>query len=1210
MQMNETPTLIVGLGGIGCSIANQINDMLDEHSKKYVGIIGLDTNIDDLKELSIKTIQTSDERKVKNFIASYPHHKKWFPLNRFTANRGLLNGAGQIRSISRLAALVSNQELRLLPLEDEIKRITVNDGRDNSNFNVFFVGSITGGTGAGLFLQMPFYIRDFMKKNSANQNVRIRGMFISADITRSIQPSVINMDATMVNAYACIKELNAFYLTQIRKDEENNLSLEFYKKADTKSMARNVADNIREGYIKNVLDTNLDENGDYEDYDPEADEADIEAIVSDGSNIPYDAFYLIEGTDNEGGIGKADLNIVKRQVARIIYTILFTPIRRADNSILDNTVLQDMEGGGMNRYSSAGMCCLKYPFEQVQEYVTMRWVKDIVQDEWLLTDVMYEDELKEALSKQREDGSVVPPARAEAFVRIFTEQSCGLKDDSKLGMLKKEAFIDDEENLGNPISRAVSWKAKIDEEIKRKINTEDVLTTISKCNVENLSEYDADEMADFIEEIYGNIEKLEKDIKNAYIVSRYSIANEVFPTREESMKLQIRSELGIYHNLATKHPVAARFLIYDMLQMMEEEIDNLEMSLQGVTDRLHEFNTLNYSLDKNWENDPQDAASAIRKYGKKKILFVNIGKKKVESVLANFSDDVEEQIRMNLEYGENMLKLQTYKLLIKRFAALSNYYYEFFARVERHVDSNNARIELLENSFEEEAFGEISVYSSKEAFVKMYEEFKLKAQVLLPEDTKKAVFMDVYNITCEIMEDDTKPNMSEQAKQRRDATNFRRMDQSFQKTVIETLRTEALKKGRDRIDLSIRDAIKKEFELVMGIRSEKDVNYESGRLAYERQLLSRGLRMAAPMFSVNSLGNTTETVYLALNPDSAETRADIPDVGETSKKLALDRTQATDNMPLNILMNEAFSRYEMICFKSKHKYKVEDLTKYSADSEFAKAYEARIANLGAVPSVEGDDAYKTVVTPHLNRYWHEEGFIPPLGARELRKSNEALLKEFIYGIAFNSFIIRDGAMVNNDNRKIWCYVDDIKQKPLRKCGRLVDATYPDLFDALSFNGRIKREILKKAKKEVRIARSHPNAKEFKNQITVTNFVKGLLGHSPNFVSEDLRYQEDSTSRNILNIIYIMNPYMDEDKWLKLMDGLQLALFEYLELFYDGLPKLINESYDAILDEIYNESTLGMKGEREEPLDEVENVLHRKFMKIKKQRYRGITSILG
>ena len=456
MQMNETPTLIVGLGGIGCSIADQINDMLDEHSKKYVGIIGLDTNIDDLKELSIKTIQTSDERKVKNFIAAYPHHKKWFPLNRFTANRGLLNGAGQIRSISRLAALVSNQELRLLPLEDEIKRITVNDGRDNSNFNVFFVGSITGGTGAGLFLQMPFYIRDFMKRNSANQNVRIRGMFISADITRSIQPSVINMDATMVNAYACIKELNAFYLTQIRKDEENNLSLEFYKKADTKAMARNVADNIREGYIKNVIDVNLDENGDYEDYDPEADEADIEAIVSDGSNIPYDAFYLIEGTDNEGGIGKADLNIVKRQVARIIYTILFTPIRRADNSILDNTVLQDMEGGGMNRYSSAGMCCLKYPFEQVQEYVTMRWVKDMVQDEWLLTDVMYEDELKEALSKQREDGSIVPPTRAESFVRIFTEQSCGLKDDSKLGMLKKDAFMDDEENLGNPISRAVN----------------------------------------------------------------------------------------------------------------------------------------------------------------------------------------------------------------------------------------------------------------------------------------------------------------------------------------------------------------------------------------------------------------------------------------------------------------------------------------------------------------------------------------------------------------------------------------------------------------------------------------------------------------------------------------------------------------------------------------------------------------------------------
>ncbi len=1209
MQINETPTLIVGLGGIGCSIADQINAMLDEKTKKYVGIIGMDTNINDLKELSIKTIQTSDERKVKNFIAAYPHHKKWFPLNRFTANRGLLNGAGQIRSISRLAALVSNQELRLIPLEEEIKRITVNDGRDNSNFNVFFVGSITGGTGAGLFLQMPFFIRDYMKRNSANPNVRIRGMFISADITRSIQPSVINMDATMVNAYACMKELNAFYLTQIRRDEENNLSLEFYKKADTKEMARNVADNIREGYLRNVVDSDVDENGDYEDYDPEADEADIEAIVSDGSNIPYDAFYLIEGTDNEGGIGKANLNIVKRQVARIIYTILFTPIRRADDSILDNTVLQDMEGGGMNRYSSAGMCCLKYPFEQVQEYVTMRWVKDLIQEEWLLADVMYEDELKEALSKQREDGSVLLPTRSEAFLRIFTEQACGLKEDNKLGMLKKDAFVEDEADLSNPISRAVLWKKKIDEEIRRKIETDEVMGLVAQCNLESILEEEPDRIVEELEEIYVNLEQIEKDIKNAVRVSRFSIANEVFPSREESMKMQIRSELGIYHNLATKHPVAARFLIYDLLQLLEEELDHVEMNLQGVLDEVHAITDENYNLEKNGEDNPMRASEAVRMYGDKKILFIRTGKKKMETVIANFSDNVEEQIQMLLEYGENLLKQHTYKLLIKRFRTLSDYYYEFFARVERHVDSNNARIELLESSFEEETFGEISVYASKEAFIKMYEEFKLKAQVMLPEDTKKAVFMDVYKITCEIMEDESNPNLSEQAKQKRDETNFRRMDQSFQKSVVETLRTEALKKGRDRIDLSIRDAIKKEFELTTGIRSERDDNYESGRLEYERKLLERGLRMASPMFSVNSMGNTTETVYLALHPDSAETRADVPDAGETLKKLALDRTAATDNMALNILMKEAFSRYEMICFKSKHKYKVEDLTKYAADSEFAKAYETRIANLGKIPSVEGDDAYKTVVTPHLNRYWHEEGFIPPLGARELRKSNEALLKEFIYSMGLNCFVIQEGSEVQAIDRDIWFYVGSgIQIVPLRKCGRLVNPTYTDLFDALRFNGRIKREILKKAKEDVYKIKRGNNAEKLKSkeEICKLDFVKRLRGKKPGECPNDIAARDGRDNKNILDIIRLMYPYMEDSQWLRLIDGLQLALFEYLELLYDGQTKLINESYANIMDEIHKESKLNNIGSEKEG----DRLLQRKFDEISKQKYRGSTSILG
>ena len=48
MAINKVPTLLVGLGGIGCSIADMTASMLDEETKKYVGVVGFDTNAEDL----------------------------------------------------------------------------------------------------------------------------------------------------------------------------------------------------------------------------------------------------------------------------------------------------------------------------------------------------------------------------------------------------------------------------------------------------------------------------------------------------------------------------------------------------------------------------------------------------------------------------------------------------------------------------------------------------------------------------------------------------------------------------------------------------------------------------------------------------------------------------------------------------------------------------------------------------------------------------------------------------------------------------------------------------------------------------------------------------------------------------------------------------------------------------------------------------------
>ena len=88
MPMNKVPTLLVGLGGIGCSIADMASSLLSAEDRAYVGVIGMDTNVEDLKKLKIKHICTSDERLVKEYLKEHPEYCKWFPVNKFTVNRG------------------------------------------------------------------------------------------------------------------------------------------------------------------------------------------------------------------------------------------------------------------------------------------------------------------------------------------------------------------------------------------------------------------------------------------------------------------------------------------------------------------------------------------------------------------------------------------------------------------------------------------------------------------------------------------------------------------------------------------------------------------------------------------------------------------------------------------------------------------------------------------------------------------------------------------------------------------------------------------------------------------------------------------------------------------------------------------------------------------------------------------------------------------
>jgi hypothetical protein len=214
MINNGIPTLIIGLGGIGGQIAGSINQSLSEQDKKTVSVIAIDTHVSDIYELSHKfdmtCIHLGDDIARGEDIERILEGKKWYPKSDFTEHILCIcgrNGTGMIRANARLAFVNAEKQKRLGIIEKEIARIrNASHELGNSNqIKVCIVGTITGGTGSGLAVCLPFYIRHLLKKIEGIKKCELKGYFIGADPIHDLMPSSECRVHVRANAYACLK---------------------------------------------------------------------------------------------------------------------------------------------------------------------------------------------------------------------------------------------------------------------------------------------------------------------------------------------------------------------------------------------------------------------------------------------------------------------------------------------------------------------------------------------------------------------------------------------------------------------------------------------------------------------------------------------------------------------------------------------------------------------------------------------------------------------------------------------------------------------------------------------------------------------------------------------------------------------------------------------------------------------------------------------
>ncbi|HPZ07486.1 MAG TPA: tubulin-like doman-containing protein [Candidatus Eremiobacteraeota bacterium] len=224
-----TPSVIIGLGGTGKRVIMQIRKKIVEEHKSLSNmpilaflVLDTDEEIVQLAGQESKVLMSSIELQPNEVIHAtitgtqelsanlhlYPHISDW--LDPFVLATGdSSHGARAIRALGRLAFFL-NYPIINNAFEQARHRVSIVDNRPfmekrgivvDPGINVYVVGSLCGGTGSGMFLDISYMVKYLLRNESVSERI---GYLVLPGTFEGIGHHIKS------NAYAALKELNYY----------------------------------------------------------------------------------------------------------------------------------------------------------------------------------------------------------------------------------------------------------------------------------------------------------------------------------------------------------------------------------------------------------------------------------------------------------------------------------------------------------------------------------------------------------------------------------------------------------------------------------------------------------------------------------------------------------------------------------------------------------------------------------------------------------------------------------------------------------------------------------------------------------------------------------------------------------------------------------------------------------------------------------------
>lgn len=1010
-------TLFIGLGGTGGHVLHQLRKKMTDEEASRAKMLYLDTDSRDVSTLramgvpSINISSSDTVRDIVNYLGPDDGVLNWIASD---ANDSAYlssktdEGASQYRSKSRLclAKLLSKNGNELERVLDDIS--TPGTGLTKEMLRVMIVSSVAGGTGAGTFIQVALYLREYFRSHG-HKDICIMGLLACPDLfVRTCDGA--NKENMYANAYAAVRELNAMNLVVAKDSTKDGYGKSINIAINTKS----------EGLL-------------FDSKHP------LFAKSGNTSYKPFDLLYFVDISNVEGGVLRT-IEQYQDMMADVVYTRLYSPMEGLIRSDESNE-LSRHANYPTAIYGSAGYGRIRYPYHGVVTYLAVRKTHDELDYTWSQLENDWNRYKREKQLMAKSSGRIWVPTSKERAKRFLSDMDTYMDEQSTSPLRLLKGMVWDEES---GIDRAEEFLLRIEEQITAATGFEANINDADRLYSLGRDEMVSEARRRLVSQYVTNKKKLEGYEKNkglgngkaileslqtlaasaeAAMQSYISALEANIPGRAQFVASAVaprtamdadiaqmeKNPLNLFHGLLSingtaVHPLAARYLLYRLRELMEETrnappknlyliTQNLKLALDAnpnddddvtVSDRVDELNK-KFILYRESE-----ARLEMNKYLKKYTSLVERAVKEATSNLyREICDRVLKVVDVLIEQYEGLFdNLNQYKvslannlkrqqdaherssddrcIFINASREAKEYYYSGDLRTRDVLQQGNDQISsaagqgiydaLIARTWKELEKQDAMLLTDGGAGYDDDEEdtysdmgyvfeniIKLYRDYLL----EKATHLDVGVVTAMIRESCRRCGLTEA-----DLTND-------------------IKRGR------VRDAFNAIVEDVIS-KAQPMLNFDANNTDpyFESEQTDRAVNVATSYLHIGVSRSASKDLALIYDADNVQH--------------AIDVFKAEHHLSRELSVNSNYSDYEMVCFRAVHCLQPTQIRKFREGYTrgYYTSYKERLRSLN------NDGALSN--SPHLDKSWHLREAMPYISRGMETQWYQKTAKAFIY----------------------------------------------------------------------------------------------------------------------------------------------------------------------------------------------------------------------